>query len=72
MPKLDSHFDIKELQAQDARGSKYHTHGGFNTKNMSYRDLRKIACCDLNYLFTDDFKSTYPQLLTLGFVSCYK
>ena len=72
LPKVDVHFDRKKIQAQDARGNIHNNHGGFNTKNMPCSDLRKISCCDPNYLFTDDFKSTYPQLLRLGLVICYR
>ena len=56
LPKVDGYLDCTELQVQHAGGNKCCTHGGFNTKNISCSDLRKIACCNPNYLFTDDFK----------------
>ena len=69
---VDVHFDRREYQSKDSRGNRYHVHVGFNTKNMSLSDLRKIICSSPSYMFAEEHNTTYPQLLALGVISCYK
>jgi len=54
------------------RGNRYHVYASFSTKNKSCSNLQKVVYYDLNYMFTEKCKVTYPKLLGIGFVSCYK
>ena len=63
LPKIDAHFERRECQPENSIGNRYHIHGGFNTKNMTCSELRKIICCDPNYLFSEQYGTSYPQLL---------
>ena len=42
LPKVDGNFDKCEYQSKDSLGNRYHIHGGYNTMNSSFSDLRKM------------------------------
>ena len=60
LPLVDMYFDRRAYQSKDSRGNRYHIHAEFNTKNISLSDLRKIIYSDPNYIFVEEYNTTYP------------
>lgn len=69
--KIFMHFDRKKYQSKDSRFDACHIYGGFNIKNKALSKLLRIIYSDPNFIFHDENKIIYPQLLQKGLLSCY-